>query len=70
MNGREIEHLLSLMDENILKGRASLRTEIISYLTDHEDEVLTALRNSGKVNVPTSFGKFEIDLTELEALVA
>lgn len=70
MNGREIEHLLSLMDENILRGQASLRSEIFSYLFDHESEVLTALRSSDKVTVPTSSGPVEINLAELQAIVA
>lgn len=70
MNGREIEHLLSLIDENILRGEASLRSEIMSYLFDHEPEVLAALRSSDKVMVPTSSGPVQINLSELQALVA
>jgi hypothetical protein len=70
MNGREIEHLLSGIDENILRGRASLRNEILEYLLGHEPEVLAALRSSDKVIVPTSSGPVEINLSALEALVA
>jgi hypothetical protein len=70
MNGREIEHLLSGIDENILLGRTSLRQEIFSYLLTHEAEVLTALRMSDKVTVPTSSGPIEINLSALVALVA
>ena len=70
MNGREIEHLLSGIDENILRGRASLRHEILAYLLGHEPEVLAALRSSDKVIVPTSSGPVEINLSALQALVA
>ena len=70
MNGREIEHLLSGIDENILRGRASLRAEILAYLFEHEQEVLTALRTSDKVTIPTGSGPVEINLSALEALVA
>ena len=70
MNGREIEHLLSGIDENILRGRASLRDEIFAYLLGHESEVLAALRSSDKVIVPTSSGPVEINLSALQALVA
>lgn len=70
MNGREIEHLLSGIDENILRGLASLRDEIVAYLLGHESEVLAALRSSDKVIVPTSSGPVEINLSALQALVA
>ncbi len=70
MNGREIEHLLSGIDENILRERASLRDEIMAYLLGHESEVLAALRSSDKVTVPTSSGPVEINLSALQALVA
>jgi len=70
MNGSEIENLLSVIDETISRGRASLRGEIFGYLLDHEAEVLDSLRSSDKVMVPTSVGPVEIDLAHLRALVA
>jgi hypothetical protein len=70
MNGRELEHLLAGIDENILRGRVSLRNEILHYLRDHEVAVLEALRTSDRVMVPTSSGLVQIDLSELQALVA
>ena len=70
MNGREIEHLLSAIDDNILLGKAVLRREIFSYFRDHEPEVLTELRIAKKVTVPTSSGSIEIKLADLQSLVA
>ena len=70
MSGREIENLLSVIDESILSGRASVRGEILSYLLSNETTVLESLRSSDKVTVPTSSGPFEINLTELQDLVA
>ena len=70
MNGREIEHLLTLMDENITSGRASLRSEILSYFQDHESLVLAELRSAHKVAVPTSAGEVNIKLSDLQALIA
>lgn len=70
MNGREIEHLLTLMDANIDSGRASLRSEILSYFQDHESLVLAELRSAHKVAVPTSAGEVNIKLSDLQALIA
>lgn len=70
MNGREIEHLLSVMDENITSSRAYLRSEILSYFQDHESEVLAELRSAHKVAVPTSAGEVSIKLSDLQALIA
>lgn len=67
MNGREIEHLLSLIDENIL--RDARKYEILAYLRDHETDALAALRSSEKLTVPTSSGSVEINLADLKALV-
>ena len=70
MNGREIEHMLSAIDENFQIGRASLRKEIMAYFRNHEPETLRQLRETEKVTVPTSFGPVELLLTDLQALVA
>ena len=70
MNGREIEHMLSAIDENFQIGRASLRKEILAYFRNHESETLRQLRETDKVTVPTSFGPVEMLLTDLKALVA
>ena len=70
MNGREIEHLISAIDENIQLGRASLRREIFTYFRDYESETLRQLRENDKVTVPTSFGPIEILLADLQALAA
>ncbi len=68
MNGREIEHLLSLIDQNMLRN--TRRAEILAYLRDNEPAVLGALRSTEKVTVPTSSGSVEINLADLQALVA
>ena len=70
MNGREIEHLISAIDENFQLGRASLRREIFAYFRNHEAETLRQLRETEKVTIPTSFGSVEILLKDLQALVA
>ncbi len=70
MNGREIEHLLSVIDESILRGKASLRAEIMRYLCEHEHEVIDSLQTTSKVVIPTTSGPVELLLPQLEALVA
>ena len=70
MNGREIEKLLSLIDESVDASRRSLRAEIFRYIQDSEQVVLDGLRNQGQFSIPTSSGPYMLRLADLEALVA
>lgn len=70
VNGREIEHLLMLIDHNIAVNSALMRVEVFEYLKEHPQEVLQSLRSTKKALIPTSSGAFTMTLEELQAAAA
>jgi hypothetical protein len=70
LNGRELEHVLSLIDANIGSNQTRLRSEIIGFIQSHEDAVLDQLRAHESATIPTSFGEIVLDLADLREAVA
>lgn len=70
MNGRELEHVLSLIDANIGTTQNRVRQEILRFITEHQDRVLEELRQTQHASIPTSSGCVEISLADLREAVA
>lgn len=70
MNGKEIERLLTLIDQNIASNRASLSNEFFRYLEGHKADAVEELRSTGGVTVPTAFGRMRFSLQELQQAAA
>ena len=67
MSGRELEGALTLIDQNIQTTQQRVWDDIMSYLRDHEDDVVRQLKESKSMVVPTSFGPRSVSLAELES---
>ncbi len=48
MNGREVERLLSLLDVD---------DDVLSYVREHKEEILQALRENGMATIPVADGE-------------
>ncbi len=70
MNGHDLERVLSLIDENIGANQVRLRSEIIQFIQDHEDQVLDQLRMHESASIPTSLGEITLNLSDLREAVA
>jgi hypothetical protein len=70
VNGREVEHVLSLIEQNVSSNRVLLRSEIFRFIEKHQDEVVAQLRRSASVRIPTSYGEMTLDLADLRKAVA
>ncbi|HEY0264199.1 MAG TPA: hypothetical protein VGC07_06730 [Granulicella sp.] len=70
MNGRELEHVLSLIDENVSANQALRCSEIFRFIENHEDEVLAQLREHKAAQIPTSFGDITLNLSDLLKAIA
>ena len=70
MNGREIENLLRLIDENVASTTAQLDEELIDYVKQHQAEVLAALRSGRQYKIPTSLGPVSLHPDQLTAAAA
>ena len=67
MSGRELEGVLTLIDENIQTTQQRVWNDVMSYLREHEDEAVQQLNDSKAMVVPTSFGPRSVSLAELES---
>ena len=65
MNGWELERLLDMIDENMEANEVRLREEILRFIQKHEDAVVDQLKKQRSVKIPTSFGEFVLNLTDL-----
>ena len=70
MNGREIEHMLTLIDANIEANQTAVRSEMYRFISEHQDQVLSQLRASKTADIPTSSGMITVKLTDLQQLIA
>ncbi len=70
MNGREIENLLILIDQNVAATTVQLDREVIDYVKRHQDEVLDVLFRNRQVDIPTSLGPIRVSMDELESAAA
>ena len=70
MNGREIEHVLGLIDENVEENGKRVRAEMFRFIADHEDDVLSQLRATESARIPTSWGMMTVHLADLRQLAA
>ena len=70
MNGREIERLLTLIDENIAQNERRFSDEVFSYLQQNEVEAIRQLRETQQLEVPTTRGRIMFTLQELQAAAA
>lgn len=70
MNGREIEHMLTLIDANIEANQNRVRSEMYRFIAEHEDLVLAQLRSRDEAEIPTSSGVITVKLADLQQLVA
>lgn len=70
MNGHDLERVLSLIEENIGANQIRLRSEIIRFIQNHEDEVLDQLRSTESATIPTSSGEITLNLADLREVVA
>jgi hypothetical protein len=66
MSGRELESVLTLIDENIETTQKRLWDEVMAYLRDHEDDAVRQLSATRSMVVPTSVGPRSVSLAELE----
>ena len=69
MNGREIEHMLTMIDANIEANQARVQAEMFRFIEDHEDVVLEQLRRTESADIPTSSGVITVRLADLQQLV-
>lgn len=65
MNGWELRRLFDLVDQNIEENELRLRSEILRFITKHEDDVVDRLKKDKSVKIPTSFGEFVLNLGDL-----
>ncbi len=65
MNGWELERLLDMIDQNIEQNELRLRAEILRFIKKHEDNVVDQLNKQKSVKIPTSFGEFVLNLSDL-----
>ena len=70
MNGREIEHVLDLIDINIAANENRIKDEMFRFIESHQDEVLTELRATEAARIPTSLGMMTLRLSDLRELAA
>jgi hypothetical protein len=70
MNRFELERILSLIEANAQTNQPRVRTEVLKYIQDHEEEVLAQLRTSQQARVSTSLGTVILRLSDLQAAVA
>ncbi|WP_263382793.1 hypothetical protein [Granulicella arctica] len=70
MNGRELEHVLSLIEQNVSANQVLLRSEIFRFIEKHQDEVVAQLRHSATARIPTSYGEMTLNLADLRKAVA
>jgi hypothetical protein len=68
MSGRELERMLTLIDENIAMNDKRIWTEIMDYMRDHEEETVNQLSTTQNLTVPTSFGPRSISLKQLKSI--
>jgi Lhr-like helicase len=70
VNGRELEHVLSMIEENISANQTILRSEVFRFIKRNEDEVVAQLRKNARARIPTSFGEMILNLADLHKAVA
>lgn len=70
MNGIQIEHVLNLIDDNIVRNRQQIRHEVLSYLEQHPDDIAKKLAEDGQILIPTSYGKIKLTTEDLKMVAA
>jgi DNA topoisomerase VI subunit B len=71
MNGIQIQHVLSLLEEkSAYKNRILLRQELVKYLELHMDDVAKDLTTKGEATIPTSLGGIKLTTKDLEMVAA
>lgn len=63
MDGAQIERLLSLIDEGIVRTK----DECIKYISANEIMIVEELKRSGKIDIPTSAGLITILRSQLSS---
>jgi hypothetical protein len=66
MNGIQVEKVLSLIDANL----ELTRTEVLKYLTQNQEKVVSQLEKTGEARIPTSAGIVIIPRSALETFAA
>ena len=70
MNNFELERVLALIEANVQTNQPRVRSEVMRYIQEHEDDVLQQLRTLRQANVTTSLGTVVLRLADIEAAVA
>lgn len=71
MNGIQIQHVLSLLEEkSAYKNRILLREELVKYLELHMNDVAKDLATNGETTIPTSLGGIKLTTKDLEMVAA
>ncbi len=70
MNGKQIEHVLDLIDNNINSNMESVRAEMLAYLRGHMDQLAREIAQRGYGEIPTHIGTVTISREDVEAAYA
>jgi hypothetical protein len=68
MSGRELEQMLTLIDENIEMNDKRVWREIMDYIRDHEEDAVHQLSTTQSLTVPTFIGPRSISLKQLKSI--
>lgn len=61
----ELEHVLTLIDENILSCMESMRAEVLAYLRGNAEQLTREIATRGYGDIPTHVGILKVRTEDL-----